>query len=493
MLWLGLHFPQFGLEVFAESSFHLNTHSSSHPSTQKKPSPDLGLESVPRVLVEDNRVILSNAAAAEAGIAINSTLATAHSILPTLRHCNRDAGKETRRLRFLAETLYRFTSMVSLQPPNGLLLEVSGSLKLFGGIERLAEQVNTLCGSLGHETDHRTAETPLAAWLLARSGQSRLHQVPLWATDLEPAVVERFANMGIHTLGPLISTKGGTKDTPGLPEKALGKRFGPQLLNYLQRLTGRLADPRNGISPSPAFNSALHLLDAISNKDALLFPMQRLALELHHWLVGRQLGAEQILWHFSAQGSRAITLPVSFAKAQQSKGALINISKLKLEQAELPADVLTLRLEARRLVPWHTRSQALVLPFPGASPGGQPTSVAIDDLVDQLNARLGMEACHSIRVTDQHCPEQAWRKVEPFAKNGFVGKRVACRPLWLFDPPWELAREEFTVLSGPERIQTGWWQKAISRDYYVARHNNGAECWTFVDAQDRWFLHGYFA
>ena len=484
MLWLGLHFPRFGLEVFAD---HL------------QPGPDLDPESkTPKVLIEDNRVILTNTAAAEAGIAIDSTLATAHSILPALHHCNRDVGKEAQRLRFLAETLYRFTSMVSLQPPNGLLLEVSGSLKLFGDIGRLAEQINTLCCSLGHEIDHRTAATPQAAWLLARSRQSRLHQVPLRATDLEPAVVERFANMGIHTLGPLLSTKESAKDIPGLPEKELGKRFGPELLNYLQRLTGRLPDPRNGISPSPAFNSTLHLLDAISNKDALLFPMQRLALELHHWLVGRQLGTERILWHFVAQGGRAVTLPVSFAKAQQSKEALLNISKLKLEQAEFPADVLTLRLEAKRLVPWHTRSQELLLSFPGAFPGAFPggpgrASVAIDDLVDQLNARLGMETCHSIRETDQHSPEQAWRKVEPFARNGFVDKQAAWRPLWLFDPPWELARDEFTVLKGPERIQTGWWQKAISRDYYVARHNNGAECWTFVDAQNRWFLHGYFA
>ena len=394
------------------------------------------------------------------------------------------------------------TSMVSLQPPNGLLLEVSGSLKLFGDIGHLAEQISALCCSLGHETEHRAAATPLAAWLLARSRQSRLRQVPLWATDLEPAVVERFANMGIHTLALLLNTKGDTKDASGnvscLPEKALGKRFGPQLLNYLQRLTGRLPDPRTGISPSPTFNNTLHLLDAISNKDALLFPMQRLAMELHHWLVGRQLGAEQILWHFAALGSQTITLPVSFAKAQQSKDALLNISKLKLEQVELPADVLTLGLEAQRLVPWQTRSQALMLPFPGVPgvpgvPGGGQASAAIDGLVDQLNARLGMDACHSIRATDQHCPEQAWVKVEPFAKNNFVDKLTAYRPIWLFDPPWELAREEFAVLSGPERIQTGWWQKAINRDYYVARHNNGAECWTFTDAQDRWFLHGYFA
>jgi protein ImuB len=37
------------------------------------------------------------------------------------------------------------------------------------------------------------------------------------------------------------------------------------------------------------------------------------------------------------------------------------------------------------------------------------------------------------------------------------------------------------------RASPGAW-----RDYYVARHENGAECWVFQDAATRWYLHGYF-
>ena len=76
-----------------------------------------------------------------------------------------------------------------------------------------------------------------------------------------------------------------------------------------------------------------------------------------------------------------------------------------------------------------------------------------------------------------------------------------------------LARSDLTLLRGPERIQTAWWQQSIYRDYYVARHRNGAECWAFFDMQkdtqkdtqkaiqkdaqghdrEQWYLHGYFA
>jgi len=82
------------------------------------------------------------------------------------------------------------------------------------------------------------------------------------------------------------------------------------------------------------------------------------------------------------------------------------------------------------------------------------------------------------------------------------------RPLWLFDPPRQVHAEELEILYGPERIQGSWWQTGkpqqhtsqhdesvavMSRDYFVARHRLGAECWAFVDAHDRWYLHGYFS
>jgi protein ImuB len=80
-------------------------------------------------------------------------------------------------------------------------------------------------------------------------------------------------------------------------------------------------------------------------------------------------------------------------------------------------------------------------------------------------------------------------------------------------PPQPARPEQLALLRGPERIETGWWEPAVTapsvepasaepasadhvqagwRDYYVARHANGAECWVFVDGLSRWYLHGYF-
>jgi len=466
MLWLGLQFPTLALEVCDDSA-----------TTAARPT----------VVLADNRVALRNPAAIEAGIALGSTLATAHSINCGLRHFHRDPDREHARLQFLAETLYRFSAQVSIETPDGIVLEVSGSLKLFGDVAALAEEAVTVCRSLGHRVRQQIAATPTAALVMARAGAARLANVPLQQAGFAPAVIERFANMGMHTLEPLLQ----------LPSIELGQRFGPELLELLQRLTGQLPDPRKYIHLAEHFERSLHLLDPIRDKDALLFPMQRLLNELQHWLVARQLSTEQLLWRFTAQASRnqqslqAVLLPVRFGRAQQSKGAFLNITRLRLEQTELPEDVLTVQLEVKHLSPWQARSQNLFQLMPGEVRGD------LSDLVDQLRARLGQCACHGIELTNQHAPEQAWHKVSKMLR--VAQKRepqtypaASSRPIWLFDPPCLTAKNHLTLLKGPERIQTAWWQKTIFRDYYIARHANGAECWAFVDRHDRWFLHGYF-
>lgn len=485
MLWLAVHLPMFGLEVYY---------------------PDRLPES-PAALIEDSRVQLCNRGALDAGIGLSSTLATAHSIYPNLEHHQRNPALENQRLKLLAEMCYRFTSQVSLEPPNNLLLEISGSLNLFGRIDVLQRRVAELCRTLGHQTEISTAKTPSAALALSRFKESRsrearskqaggLPEVPLACTELSAKDVERFANMGITTLGPLLK----------LPEAELGQRFGIRLIHYLQRLTGSAPDPRTCITPQPTFVSSLHLLEAITDKGALLFPMQRLLTELQHWLVAYQLGAERLIWHFATHDpATRISMPVRFAKARQQKSAFLDISRLKLDQIELPEDLLTVGLEAKKLVPWRNQSHGLFANhsiYPGSSLGAFSGEEAVEqstELIDQLTARLGSRGCLGISTTEQHEPEHAWQNCRPGAAPKPSEPTQTIRPLWLFARPCSVERDAFTVLRGPERLQAGWWRDGIGvgrdtcRDYYVIEHRNGAQCWAFVDPNGRWFLHGYFA
>jgi len=510
MLWLALHFPHLPLEIF----------STGQTSTQQA-----------FVVLEQRRIFLANEAACAQGIEVGTTLTTAHSIYPELAHKHRHTYAEASRLHELANTLYRFSGHISVQAPDCVLLEIGGSLKLFGCHEEIMQSAVTLCEALGHKAIARTARTPWSAIALARTQQNNLMTVPLKNAGLELAgvpnnIVERFANMGIYTLGSLLE----------LPNKALGKRFGKALLKYLDQLTGDMPDPRKAITLTPNFKQSRHLLNPVINKGDLHThtnsPMAQLAHALQHWLISHQLGCETLQWQFlshrasshSSNGDADNTktsqqLSVRFATAKQSAADFLRISQLKLEQSELPEEILTIALRAKHLRPWIASNQRLfkTLPYPDEDSlsGSTFPHAEAGEIIDELNARLGDNTCQGIQSHAQHTPEHAWQAVSSHhlshrrTHNQGQGKgKVGKRPLWLFDPPRQVHRSELELIQGPERIQSQWWSKqSVCRDYYIAQHHFGAECWTFVNIDDvtnpidtdstidnkaEWFLHGYF-
>src|SRR5262249_35104621 len=72
------------------------------------------------------------------------------------------------------------------------------------------------------------------------------------------------------------------------------------------------------------------------------------------------------------------------------------------------------------------------------------------------------------------------------------------RPLWLLAAPRPLgadpAAAKLDLVSGPERIETGWWDgEEVGRDYFVGRGMRGEALWLYRDRGGAWFLHGVFA
>ena len=337
MLWFCLHLPDLGLEIASRGI--------SEPR--------------PMVLVEDNRVVLRNAEATARGVVPGTTLATARSICHDLKHFVRDAEVRTTQITFLAEATYHFSNSVSIHEANAIVLEVGGSLKLFGGIYVLKRRLISLFQRLGHTVGIGTAHTPAAALAFARARyagelasypgiaelkahtRAGLRQLSLRFTECDAATTERFVNMGIKSLGQVLR----------LPAADLGRRFGPELLNYLRRLEGRRADPLLNVTPAERFEASVNLLEGVSNKNALSFPMQRLTHELSAWLIAHQLGCTSIRWRFSTLGACGRTrcgraqMRVDFAEPQQNNDAVLAITRLQLDRTELPEEVMSVSLE----------------------------------------------------------------------------------------------------------------------------------------------------
>ena len=130
-------------------------------------------------------------------------------------------------------------------------------------------------------------------------------------------------------------------------------------------------------------------------------------------------------------------------------------------------------------------------------------------LVERLRARLGDEAvCRFLEVAD-HRPDRAWRLC-PLDRNpsriGALPSRQksareeasirALRPLWLLRRAIPLRSAPLHILTGPERIESGWWDGDDQRhDYYVVQTREGQRAWAYVARGEtgNWMLQGWFA
>lgn len=468
---------------------------------------ELALESVQRasqvtapfVLCEGEdrhaRIHARNPAAAAAGIEPGMSLTAARSLCQTLQTQRRQPALEQAALHNLAAWAGQFTSTVCVQP-GGLLLEIEGSLKLFGGLQALRLRIERGLRKLGYSARTAVAPTPLGSWLLARAGQPQavesLSHLNSILRSLSINILERPEHL-LHTLRALgLRTIG---DCLRQPRAALSRRLGPEFLHYLDRALGRIPDPRPPFRPPPRFHSRLLLPAEVHSSDALLFAARRQLLELHGFLLARGCGVQTLHWHLGHRHRPPSHLELGLLQASRSVRHLQELLQERLERLALVAPVEELILEVDQLLPLRDSSGRL---FADAVQTQQDWT----QLLERLRARLGADAVCGVCPVPDHRPERAWRFCAPGEQRS--GATPVNRPLWLLEQPKPLEVSEgypwfdgrLQLRLGPERIESGWWDdEDIARDYFVAENAQQERFWVYreLHAPQRWFLHGIFA
>lgn len=460
----------------------------------------------PLAVLEQQRVHACNAAARTRGVASAMPIASALARCPELRVVPRDPAREAAALEALGLACYAFTPLVVLRPPTALLLEVRGSLKLFHGLGALLDRLRELLESRQLPAALGAAPTPAAALLLSHADadpltylgddgallrpatfESLLRQLPLAVLNCPPRTREDLARAGLRNLGALFE----------LPGKALGRRYGRELLHYLERIRGQRPDPQRPLPLPAAFSRELEFGVEIANTEMLLFPARRLLQELSGYLRARLLHCGSLRWTLMLDDHRHQTLPLQLANPRGDLRHLLELTRLGFASLRLSTPVTGLALHCDDL---HspTASQADLL---GAL--APTTDVrALQALCDRLAARLGTAAIRQPRACDEHLPELAGVLRPPsVTATDMPSPPCAPRPLWLLETPLPLGAPAgkpgldgpLTLESGVERIEGHWWQSPASRDYHRARTRDGRRCWLYRDRRTgTWYLHGLF-
>jgi protein ImuB len=160
------------------------------------------------------------------------------------------------------------------------------------------------------------------------------------------------------------------------------------------------------------------------------------------------------------------------------------LARERLQSLVLPAAVSALRLQALEF----TAASVLQADFFG---GDAQQLQQLQLLLDRLQARLGDGQVRSLTLAADHRPEHGWRFAPPQQPAARPDVQAAARPCTLLPQPRRIEAPAL-LLSGPERIESGWWDGGdVTRDYYVARAADGARLWVFQDlAAGGWYLQG---
>ncbi|MEO6031287.1 MAG: DNA polymerase Y family protein [Burkholderiaceae bacterium] len=438
-----------------------------------------------------------NDAAKAAGLRAGQSLGAAQALCSRFDAIAHDAAEDERWHDFLAAWAYRYSSLVNRTMPSTLLLDVEASFKLFGPWPRFEAQLRADLDELGFRHRITLAPNPYAARELANvhdglaiTHEAHLHnalgQLPVERSGLAADVSTSLRRMGLRKLGQVLA----------LPRAALGRRVGQDTLAQLDRLTGALPTPLRYYQPPDAFTSRIELNYDVESSQALLFPLRRLTADLGAYLAGRDGGVQRFSLVLEHERCADTEVVIGLLAPERNPAMLFELARSRLEQVRVPAPVRGVQLVARELPPFVPAGRDLFDARP-------QQAVPWEQLRERLRARLGDDAVHGLAVRADHRPERAWQ-VEP-GRAAQAAPDVP-RPGWLLPRPVPLRDHRLQILAGPERIETGWWDGDVRRDYYLVQTSLGQRAWAFRAAGDPpgttgngdahgggFMLHGWFA
>lgn len=447
-----------------------------------------------------------------------------------------DPAGDRAALEELAVWCSRFSSAVGLEeedPPESLLLDITGLEHLFGGEPAQAARVLAALARRGIPARIGVADAPGAAWAAARFGAAlrppssalrplpsalcsiippgrpaeALAPLPVESLRLPEETAELLHSLGVYRVGQLAR----------LPRQDLAARFGPELARRLDQALGLLPEPIRACGAPPELRAEWALEYPTARREAAGAVLDQLVGQVAARLAEHGRGALRIECRLECQGAPAVRLSVGLYQASASGEHLAGLVRMQLERARLPAPVTAVRVEAAVSARLTQRQQSLL----DEELARRRQDLA--GLIDRLAARLGPRSVLRARLLADALPELAVcydnlqslsrpsPRSTPHAPRS-TPHELPPRPLRLLARPAALVASSVLPEGppvqfhfqgsmhrvartwGPERIETGWWRgRTVGRDYYRVETAAGRRFWLFRRLRDgKWFLHGMF-
>jgi protein ImuB len=473
------------------------------------------------------RVTAMNDAAERLGLITTMALADARAMYPALLATDADPEADAALLVAVADWCERYTPLVGLDVPDGILLDITGCAHLFGGEAALCRDLVGRLARQGLRARAAVADTVGCAWAVARYGRTpivargaaleTLSPLPLGALRIDMATVAGLAQAGLKHIADVLNR----------PRAPLAARYGQGFIRRIDQALGREDESIRPRLPVPVAMAEQRFPEPIGHEEDVLGTIEHLAHELDRVLERRGEGARLMQAALFRADGKVHRLQLGTAAPLRDP---VRIRKLFADRLAVLGDECDpgfgfdmLRLSAQvteRLDPQQTGL---------SGSGDDPADLA--HLVDRLGARFGLRRVSRLEPRNTHIPEFAVAAVPAHTAQGkrsFIpaieqDSLSPVRPTRLFQRPepiealaevpdgppvrfrWRRVTHEISHVEGPERIAMEWWRdkqgNALTRDYFRVEDKDGARMWLYREGllgrdkidKSNWYLHGLFA
>jgi protein ImuB len=463
------------------------------------------------------RLYAVDEAAAALGLFAGQKATDAMALVPELVAADADPHGDLAALEALVLWCVRYSPAVALDPPDGLLLDVTGVAHLWGGEQAMLDDLLERLALQGIPARGAIAGSAGAAWALARGGEGRevappgaeaerLALLAVTTLRLEPQTAAQLVRLGIARIGQLAA----------LPRDQLARRFGQQALDRLDQALAGAEEALVFQRPATPWFARLAFAEPISTPEDLARACRDIAERLCARLMAEGRAARRFELAFHRLDGRAERRVVGLSLPGRSAGAIARLFAPMLETVDPGFGIEVVTLAAEAVEPLGERQITF----------GTVREVALEDgvapLIDRIANRLGEARVWRAEAFASHLPERAVVRKTALSEAGGEGwPKDRPRPLRLFsrpepieatapipdDPPvffrWRGKVRRVRRAEGPERLAEEWWRRppgetGVSdvRDYYRVEDETGARYWLFraglygSEEPPKWWLHG---
>jgi protein ImuB len=457
------------------------------------------------------RITHLDRAAEQMGLCHGQSLSDARAICPDVDVAYEDIQGDQLLLEAIADWCDRYTPLVSLDIPDGLILDITGCAHLFGGEEVLANDLLTRLFQQGFAASGAVATTPGAAWAASRFStplrslekreksapeseitseitseiapqiapqiapvcviqpgkeDEALAILPLAGLRLDSQTLGGLAKLGLRTIGQVMAR----------PRAPLTRRFGKLLMLRMDQALGQVEEAISSRLPVPELMAERKLAEPIGRAEDIEILIERLARRLCDDMEKRGAGARNIDLALFRMDGKVVRLGVGTSSPVRDPDSICRLFCERLAaihddfDAGLGFEIG--RLSALEIEPCAFDQTSLLTPDNNCSD--------FTHLIDKLGARLGLSRIICMVPGETHLPEKVDIIAPVISRRGEIREISEnflhpVRPMRLLRNPepveaiasvpegppvrfrWRRKLHVVVHVEGPERISDEWW------------------------------------